>query len=162
MRVSIDFPTSCDCAKNLIRRLTRIYRNFWQNHSVNGNRNMNTESKFKQGMWNCTAIENSDHPLNQECATIIIYLKGASDGEPNVNEEPSLPRLKRKSLLRHSAARVHKLNCVVAITSAKISSRSENSSSLKMRRKPCLAPRISHLARRKLSGLPSLSSALSS
>ena len=29
----------------------------------------------------CTAIENSDHPLNQGCGIISIYLKGISDGE---------------------------------------------------------------------------------
>ena len=29
----------------------------------------------------CTAIENSDHPLNQGCGIISIYLKGISDDE---------------------------------------------------------------------------------
>ena len=31
----------------------------------------------------CTAIGNSGHSLNQECAIITIYLKGVSDGEKN-------------------------------------------------------------------------------
>jgi hypothetical protein len=29
----------------------------------------------------CTAIGNLDHSLKQDCATIPIYLKGASDGQ---------------------------------------------------------------------------------
>ena len=29
----------------------------------------------------CTAIGNLDHSLNQDCATITIYLEGVSDGK---------------------------------------------------------------------------------
>ena len=36
----------------------------------------------------CTAIGNLDHSLNQDCATITIYLEGVSDGEPNEEDSP--------------------------------------------------------------------------
>ena len=40
------------------------------------------------------------------------------------NEEDSPLSFKRKSFLRHSRVKVHKRNCVAAITSAKINSQS--------------------------------------
>ena len=59
---------------------------------------VNLESREK-----CTAIGNSDHLLNQDCA--------------------SLPSLKRKLCLRHSAVKVPKQNCVGnPTTSGKINS----------------------------------------
>ena len=49
-----------------------------------------TESTYLRGLHNyekrpshaqrCTAIGNLDNSLNQDCATITIYLKGVSDG----------------------------------------------------------------------------------
>ena len=37
---------------------------------------------------NCTATGNSGHSLKQDCGIISIYLKGVSDGEPNVEDLP--------------------------------------------------------------------------
>ena len=41
----------------------------------------NREIAESRSLSNCTAIGNLDHSLNQDCDTIPIYLKGASDGE---------------------------------------------------------------------------------
>ena len=41
----------------------------------------------------CTAIGNLDHSLNQDCATITIYLEGVSGWQ---NEEDSPLNLKRE------------------------------------------------------------------
>ena len=62
------------------------------------------------------------------------------------NEEDSLLSLKHQLFLRHSAVKVHKRNCVAAITSVKTRSQNGSSSSLKMRTL-CLPPRISNPAR---------------
>ena len=67
---------------------------------------------------NCTATGNSGHSLRQDCGIIFIYLKGVSDGEPNENEEPSLPSLKAKLFLRLLAVTVPKQKCAEDITSA--------------------------------------------
>ena len=58
----------------------------------------------------CTAIGNLDHSLNQDCATLTIYLKG----EFRWRNEEDLPlSLKRKLCLRHSTVKVPKRNCGV-------------------------------------------------
>ncbi len=62
------------------------------------------------------------------------------------NEEDSLLSLKHQLFLRHSAVKVHKRNCVAAITSVKTRSQNGSSSSLKMR-PLCLPPRINNPAR---------------
>ena len=105
----------------------------------------------------CTAIGNSGHPLNQDCDIITITLERRIRWR-NENEETSPPSLKRRSFLRHLAVKVRKQNCVGAITSAKTSSPSGSSSSLKMR-PLCLPPRISNPARRR-SGSPTSSTSL--
>ena len=105
----------------------------------------------------CTAIGNSGHPLNQDCDIITITLERRIRWR-NENEETSPPSLKRRSFLRHLAVKVRKQNCVGAITSAKTSSPSGSSSSLKMR-PLCLPPRISNPTRRR-SGSPTSSTSL--
>ena len=97
----------------------------------------------------CTATGNLDHSLKQDCDTITILLKGAFRWR---NEENSRLSLKQKSCLRHSVVKVHKQNCVGAITSANNSSRSGNSKLLKMWHL-CLLPRISTPARRRSGSL---------
>ena len=64
----------------------------------------NNDKAASLAVSDCTAIGNSDHPLNQDCATP--------------------PSLKRRSFLRHSAVKVHRQNCVGVITSATNNSQS--------------------------------------
>ena len=85
------------------------------------------ENAFNQ--FDCTAIGNLDHSLNQDCDTITIYLKGAFRWR---NAEDLPPNLKVKLCWRHFAVTVPKRNCVGATTSVQTKSRSGSSKSLKI------------------------------
>ena len=82
-------------------------------------------------MFDCTAIGNLGHPLNQDCDTMPIELKGAIRWQ---NGEDSPPNLRLKLLLRHLWVKVRKQNCVGDTTSATNNYRSGNTNCLTMRR----------------------------
>ena len=97
-------------------------------------------------------------PLSKTRLWYNIHLLERSIRWRNANEETSLPSLKPKLFLRHSAVKVRQQKCVGDITSAMNNFQSGSASFLKMRR-PSLNPLINSLMPMR-SGSPNLSNLL--